>query len=38
MSDDGDPDIIMNDLHEDDSDNPLAEEIQPSDNKAGSTT
>ena len=38
MSDDEDPDIIMNDLHEDDSDNLLAEEVQPRDNKAGSTT
>ena len=38
MSDDEDLDIIMNDLHEDDSDNLLAEEVQPRDNKAGSTT
>ena len=38
MSDDEDPDVIMIDLHEDDSDNPLAEGIQPRDNKAGSTT
>ena len=38
MSDDEDLDVIMIDLHEDDSDNPLAEGIQPRDNKAGSTT